>query len=196
LRLYKPGTVPRGELVDTQRWLRTELSRLEQSIDSIREEFIRSIGYGALGQSSATSLGTLDATWQKLGIFDTVITTGLGVTLDTVNSTFTFTKPGLWNQDVNIILTHNLDNAAARVIELRYFDETTGQPATGARRITVNRSTTQTDIRIGGFFDVSPWIGEVISLQIRSLDGVTNVFSEFARIEFMLQTPYVLESEV
>lgn len=192
LRRYRPGSAPIGDLAQTQRYLRQELARIEQAIDSVSEEFARGVGYGALVMSAPTAGADITAVWQPIDVFDSVGIEGVGVQYDLVNSDLALLRYGVWKLNVRLTLIHNVNASTVRTLSIRWIIDGVPGPVD---LFTIPRSVEQSTNDFSSLLIVERGTMPVVGVEISSAPDVTSV--EYYRASFgvELHTPYVRQSD-
>ena len=186
---YAPTMVPTTDIANMQRWLREETEGIRRSTDDIYELANFSVsqftvaGYGGIFQSAASvPIPDISSGFADITTMDTSVVPPKGMQVNTGASSITVGSAGVWYVSTRVALEHNELNAG-RVMALRLFNKTTGQPGANVFRYGVARNVAVTNISLGAYVEVVN-AGDEYTLQLGS-DG--DVFSGVSSIDAIFE---------
>jgi hypothetical protein len=194
LRVYRPRTTPTSDnLGQTQRWLREETYALQQSVDSIRDEFVAGLGYGSLGNGGTGSIPDLSTAWVDYPYNTEERLLPVKTTYDSPAGTLALESTGVWKVSLVMSLTFDGIAARGRNVYLRLFSVTDGAPVgTGAGlQYAVPRDSDAVTVTLGFMMSVGEAAkGDFIVPQISASEAFTGVANDGGLFEVNLVSQY------
>ena len=193
MRDYRPRSTPTSpNLAQTQRWLRDEMFSLQESIDSIRDEFILQLGYGSIGSDGNTALGTVGTAWVTYPGNNAQRIQPVKTAYDLPLGELALLRYGVWRFNVMMSITFDAITPRGRNIYVRIYNDTAGVPSPNSIVFAVGRDADAVTVAVSWLVNVGPKAeNQYLVPQISGSENFTNLVVGGSVLEATLISPYV-----